>query len=464
MKHIAFILCLMLGSTTLAHSQSQTTTTTNTGREYLYRVYLTDKQGTPYRISEPGAFLSQKSIERRRRQHLFIDQTDLPVNPAYVQQVEKRGVKVVGKSKWHNTLLIATTDSLRAENLLTLGCVLMVKRVHTYNIADRAPVREPLETANWGAPDTNYYGKSFVNISTINGIPLHEAGYKGRGMTIAIFDGGFTNADVIPLLDNVSILGTHDFVYPRSNDIYAEGDHGTMVLSCMGANKPGIIVGTAPEASFYLLHTEDNPTESQAEEDFWTFAAEYADSLGVDIINSSLGYHAFDDPAQNYRYRDLNGRTAMISRSASMLAGKGILLCNSAGNSGMGAWKKIGVPADASDILAVGALTSAKINAGFSSLGPTEDGRVKPDVMSLGAQASVINGQGALGVANGTSFASPILCGMVACLWQAFPHYTARQIIGLIRETADNAQYPNNVFGYGTADFGKAYDAGLKRQ
>ena len=459
MKKVLFLIPLLVFclSSGAAFAQSGKAKPT---REHLYRVYLTDKAGTPYSLDKPEAFLSKKALERRSRQQLTLNDTDLPVSPKYVKAVEKMGMKVVGCSKWQNTLLVATTDSAAAEQLTALSCVKEVKRVHSYNIKEQKLTRTTLKTTDPTTIDTSYYGKAQANITTINGIPLHEAGYRGKGMTIAIFDGGFMNADVIPLLNNVSVLGTRDFVYPRSEDIFAETDHGTMVLACMGANQPGRIVGTAPEASFYLLHTEEGPYESWAEEDFWTMAAEYADSLGVDIINSSLGYNTFDDKAQNYRRQDLNGRTAFISRTASMLADKGMLLCNSAGNSGSGTWKKIGVPADATDILAVGALTPKRNNASFSSVGPSHDGRVKPDVMSLGAPATVIGGNGAVQGANGTSFASPVLCGMVACLWQALPHLTARQIMALVRQTANNADDPDNVFGYGIADFEKALQAG----
>ena len=462
MKKVLFLLpllvyCLSSGVALAQNDQA------NPVREHLYRVYLTDKKGTPYSIAKPQAFLSSKALERRARQGISIDATDLPVNPKYEKAVEKQGMKVVGKSKWHNTLLVATTDSVAAEKLTALACVKEVKRVHSYNIKEEKLTRAKLVDSSNAVADTTYYGKAFANINTINGIPLHNAGFKGAGMTIAIFDGGFMNTDVIPLLQNVKVLGTRDFVYPRSTDIFADADHGTMVLSCMGANQPGLIVGTAPEASYYLIHTEEGPYESWAEEDFWTMGAEYADSIGVDIINSSLGYHSFDDKAQNYRRQDLNGRTAFISQTASRLADKGIVLCNSAGNSGQGTWKKVGVPADSHNILAVGALSPNRNNALFSSVGPSHDGRVKPDVLSLGAPATVIGGTGKIEGANGTSFASPVLCGMVACLWQALPHLTAHQILNLIRQTANQADDPDNIFGYGIADFEKAYNTGKQQ-
>jgi subtilisin family serine protease len=294
----------------------------------------------------------------------------------------------------------------------------------------------------------------------LNGIPLHKAGYKGKGMTIAVFDGGFMNVDSIPAFKNVNIIATRDFVYPPSDCIYEELDHGTEVLSTMAINEPDIFIGTAPEADYILIRTEDGRTESMAEEDFWVAAAEYADSIGADVINSSLGYHGFDKDLGSHQYRDLDGRQAICSRSASMLASKGMILTNSAGNEGNNTWKKINCPSDASDILTVGALTAKRINTLFSSVGPSADGRVKPDVMSLGAHAAVISGAGKHTYANGTSFASPITCGMVACLWQALPQKTALEIMDLIRSSSDRFDYPDNVFGYGIPDFWKALQLG----
>lgn len=220
------------------------------------------------------------------------------------------------------------------------------------------------------------------------------------------------------------------------------------------------MIGTAPEASFWLLRSEFGPTESEAEEDYWAAAAEFADSVGVDIINSSLGYHDFDYKATSHTYRQLNGHTALISHTASMLADKGIVLTNSAGNDGANHWKKITVPADADNILTVGALQRDSMNALFSSVGNTVDGRIKPDVMALGHECALIKGNGQITRGNGTSFASPITCGMVACLWQALPHCTAKQIIKIVHESADRYEYPDNIFGYGIPDFWEAYIKG----
>jgi subtilisin family serine protease len=228
-------------------------------------------------------------------------------------------------------------------------------------------------------------------------------------------------------------------------------------------NRPDTMVGTAPEAQFILIRTEDGRSESLAEEDWWAAAVEFADSIGADVLNSSLGYHHFDRSLGDHPYRELNGRTSICSRSASLLAGKGMILVASAGNEGLGTWKKINVPGDADDILTVGAVNAQRVNTGFSSVGPSADGRVKPDVMAMGYHSAVVSGKGTLTTANGTSFSSPITCGAVACLWQALPQFTAMQIINLVRSAGDRFEYPDNVFGYGIPDYWKALEWGRTR-
>ena len=223
----------------------------------------------------------------------------------------------------------------------------------------------------------------------------------------------------------------------------------------MAVNEKNLFEGSAPEAEYWLLRCEQTQTESRSEEDFWAAAAEFADSVGVDVINSSLGYSEYDDDEQKYPYRQLDGHSMMISRMASMLAQKGIVLVCSAGNSGDDSWKKITIPADAEDVLTVGAVKSDGINTVFSSVGPTADGRVKPDVMALGGYCSVINADGEIAQQNGTSFASPLIAGAVACLWQALPDKTACELIELVRQSGDRYQWPDNIYGYGIPDFAK---------
>ena len=300
------------------------------------------------------------------------------------------------------------------------------------------------------------YGKGYGQINMLNGIALHKKGYKGKGMTIAVIDGGFYNADIIPALQNVDILGVHDFVNPGVDNVFEEESHGMMVLSTIGTNQPGLMIGTAPEASFYLLRSEDGYTEQLVEEDNWCAAIEYADSVGVDVVNTSLGYTKFDNSADDVKYWELDGHTHLASNSASMAASKGMVLCQSAGNeASYSSWKLIGVPADADNILSVGALRPDGLNTYFSSLGNSADGRIKPDVCAQGEDCAVMGTDGEMTQADGTSFSSPIMCGMVTCFWQANPKLTAKQVVEAVRALGHNVDHPDNVFGYGTPDFSK---------
>lgn len=430
---------------------------------YLYRVTLKDKKDTPYKLSHPEKYLSSKSIERRKRQGLEIDSTDLPIAPKYLKNVKKTGAQIISKSKWNNSLLVKVSDSTCVDQLNALSCVVSTQLLwNTPDSIEKMDGRSELSVVQ-STPSITKYGVGEEQISMLNGIQLHDAGFRGRGMIIAVIDGGFNNADSIPLFNNIHILGCKDFAYPQNGNVFAEADHGTLVLSCMATNQPNTFIGTAPEASYWLLRSEYTAYESKIEEDFWSAAAEFADSVGVDVINSSLGYHAFDDKALSYRYEDLDGKTALISRTASLLACKGIILCNSMGNDGVVSWKKMNVPADAEDILSVGAVSMNKENALFSAVGPTADWRVKPDVMAAGMPARVINSKGELSQSSGTSLASPVLCGMVACLWQAFPNKTAYEIMDLVRRSGDTVEHPNNIYGYGIPDFWKAYLIGLQQ-
>lgn len=427
-------------------------------RLYRYRVSLTDKQKTEYSLSDPLKFLSQKSLDRRTRQGLPVDSTDLPVCSAYLSALKEKGVKVVGTGKWTNTVLVETDDTLRIPQLEELPFVKSTVKVWT--MPDSIPARDrdrKDRVQDVVQPRTkDYYGNGQCQVEMLHADQLHQAGFRGKGMTIAVIDGGFLNADVIPLLKKVKVLGTRNFVHPGW-DVYAESDHGTSVLSCMAANTPHQLVGTAPEAQYWLFCSEDMDTECLAEEDYWVQAVEYADSLGVDLINTSLGYNEFDDQSKDYRYRDLDGRTSLMSRQASMAAAKGMVVVCSAGNSGNKTWKKMTPPADADHILAVGAVDKAGLNTVFSSVGYSADGRVKPDVMARGGAAAVIRSTGKIGTANGTSFASPVMCGAVACLWQACPQLTAEEVMELVRRAGDRYDFPDNIFGYGIPDVWKAY-------
>ena len=444
------------------------------GKYYIWRYTLKDKQGTSYSMDHPNRWLTHKSIERRKRQGLQIDSTDLPVSARYLRQIEsilsaktENGKKskaewtIIGTSRWNNTVLIRSNDTTLLSRLKTLDCISKSQCVWISPDSIDRPVKHTYHEYfnSWDSIPDITYGNGKEQLEMLQGQRLHSISKRGKGMTIAVLDGGFQNVNVIPTFLHANIMGTKDFVYPNSPFFFQETDHGTKVLSAMAANEPFVLIGTAPEARYWLLRCEDQQTEQPVEEDYWAMAAEFADSVGVDIINSSLGYNEYDMPGY-YHQRDLDGQTSLISRTASMLARKGIILVNSSGNSGMGPWKKISFPADALDILTVGAVNIDKKNAPFCGVGPTQDGRVKPDVMALGSPTSLISGRGSIVRDMGTSFSTPLVTGLVACLWQALPEKTAQEIIDLVRQTSSQHEKPDNIFGYGIPNFWLAYMIG----
>lgn len=469
MKRLILMAACLIGCVSLNAQQKE-----DFSPFYKYRVYLKDKKHSPYSLSRPEEFLSEKAIARRKKQRIKLDTSDLPVNRNYIDQVAACGVKPLHSSKWNNTVLVQTSDTAVMEQVKSLAFVDSIRKVATYSTPIPLPdpkrknkvkssekeekkinffegVIDDLVANNLNA--SYLYGLAYNQIKMLNGIRLHEQGFRGQGMTIAVIDGGFSNVDAIPYFNHVKILGTKDFALEGGN-VYDEEEHGTMVLSCMACNSRGQIVGTAPEASYWLLRSEDGHTEQLVEEDNWCAAIEYADSVGADVVNTSLGYTEYDNKADNVRYWELDGKTHLASRSASMVASKGMILCQAAGNDAFfSSWKLIGVPADGKDILTVGALNAKGINTNFSSLGPSADGRVKPDVCAQGENCALVNERGKVTFADGTSFASPITCGMVACFWQAHPELDALEVMDRIRKSGHNASHPDNVFGYGIPDY-----------
>ena len=424
-----------------------------------YRISLKDKAATEYSLKKPEKYLSAKAIERRRKQNLPIDSTDLPVCRKYIDEIRKQGVKIVVTGKWDNFVTVSCNDTTLIDRIAALPFVLSTEKVWISPGAGKpsmATERDSVLNQPTIHPDS-IYGRAITPIQMSNGDKLHEAGFKGQGMTIAVIDAGFHNVDKITAMQNIRILGTKDFVNQQA-DIFAESSHGMSVLSCIGMNRPDIMTGTAPEASFWLLRSEDEYSEHLVEQDYWSAAVEFADSVGVDVINTSLGYYSFDDKSKNYKYRDLDGRHALMSRQASHIADKGMILVCSAGNSGAGSWKKITPPGDADNVLTVGAIDKRAVLATFSSVGNTADHRVKPDVVAVGVGSDVIRTDGNQGRANGTSFSSPIMCGMVTCLWQDCPTLTAKEVIELVRRSGDRAGFPDNIYGYGVPDMWKAYN------
>ena len=431
---------------------------------YKYRVSLKDKVGTTYSIDKPEEFLSERAIERRNRQQLPVDETDLPVSGKYVDELKATGARLVTTSKWNNTVVLEVSDTLLMDEISKKSFVTGVKKV--WVSPDSIPPRNmkrKKEVKNKVEKTDCHYGNALRQIEIHGGDSLHSAGFAGKGMHVAVIDAGFYNADEIKFFRKMDLLGTKDFVNPNS-DIYAENAHGLMVLSCMAANLPKVFVGTAPEASYWLLRSEDNDSEQPIEEDYWAAAIEFADSVGVDVVNTSLGYYEFDEGFPAYRYRDLDGHYSLMSHSASLAADKGIVVVCSAGNSGDDPWKKVTPPGDSENVLTVGAINKNLVNARFSSIGNSADGRIKPDVMAVGVNSVVTGTDGSVSKGNGTSFASPIMCGIVTCFWQACPWLTAKEVIEAVRQVGDRVDYPDNIYGYGVPNLWKAYQKELEKR
>ncbi len=424
-----------------------------------YTIYLTDKADNTYSLSRPHEFLSQRALDRRQRQGISLDETDLPVSPKYINALRKDGYKVIFTSAWKNTATVETTDTLFEQKAKKYPFVKSTTRVFKRSQLDHKTI-QLTNTAQTARYSQQNYGRSYRQIQIHNGDELHKLGNLGQGMQIAVIDAGFWKVDTLQAFRELrkrnGILGTYDFV-AGNDSVYEDATHGMYVLSVIAGNLPGKLLGTAPEANYYLLRTENGSSELIAEEHAWIAAAEWADSAGADVINSSLGYSLFDDPAMNHTYADMNGETTPISKAASMIAGKGMILVSSAGNSGAGAWRYITSPADAKDILAVAAVDSLGKVARFSSRGPSYDKRVKPDVAAIGVQTIVAGAtDGDVIGSNGTSTAAPVITGLVACLWQEFPMRTSFEVMDAVRKSAYLYSNPNDSFGYGIPDFSLA--------
>jgi serine protease AprX len=442
-----------------------------------YYVYFTDKFNSPYSIENPEEFLSQRAIERRERFNIPIDEHDLPVNPQYIQTVKNIGVQVSNPSKWLNGIIVETTDPSKIEEIEALPFVkstyknIYFGKDELADFDDRFDLNKPfgmtetiepvpgnLKNAQ-GVNNLNY-GDGYNQIDMIGGISLHNDGYQGQGMIIAVLDAGFSYANTMAAFDslymNGQILGARDFVAGDEN-AYQGSTHGTSVLSTMGGNLPGQLVGTAPKASYWLLRTEDAASEYLIEEYNWVTGAEFADSVGADVLNTSLGYIGFDDPSQSHAYEDMDGNTTPITIGADRAVSRGMIAVNSAGNSGSSStWPWIGAPADGDSVFSIGAVNSSGQLAGFSSRGPTADGRIKPDISAQGQGTVIASTNGGTATSSGTSFSSPIIAGMTACLWQMFPEKTNTEIVNSIKMSGNYAGNPNNDYGHGIPDYSLA--------
>lgn len=437
-----------------------------------YRLTLSDKNNSPYSIDNPSDYLSPRALEKRARFNIAITEQDLPVNPQYVQQVKNVNdhIRVLCSCKWFNTLTIYCPDSTVLPQLSSLPFVTDILPVANYDLDSLMPLVSaapeieytPMVSNNFRDSITPYdYGYAIGQIAVHNGHLLHNEGFRGDSMLIAIFDAGWIGVDTGEffrvLFDEGRLLGTRDLI-PFRDNVYDGHHHGTIVTSTMSGLTEQVMVGTAPRASFFLIRSEEPNSEQLIEEDFWAQAACIADSIGADVINSSLGYTNFDDfPQQWNTYESTDGVSSIASLAATVLGQKGVIVCVSAGNDGANDWHYIGHPADAYDVLSVGAADIFGNIANFSSRGPSFDGRVKPDITSVGVNTFCVYPGDQLGTANGTSLAGPVAAGLCACLWQALPAASASQVMQYIRESGSCYDNPNDSLGYGLPDFYAAY-------
>lgn len=429
---------------------------------HIYWVRLADKQQSPFRLEAPYAFLSQRCIERRLAQGIGFDELDLPVSPSYLAQLNGiEGARVLRASKWFNAALVHITDTtLEASVLATIDAlpfVLERKSAQGTPNVQRPVLKElPEERVFYN------YGEGTHQLTMIRGHKIHEMGYTGAGVHIAQFDAGWSRLDVLPAFERLRnegrIAWMEDVVFQDNPNIYQYNTHGTSVLSIMASYVPDSLVGSAPDATYYLFRTENPLSEYVIEEDNWAIAAERCDSIGIDIINSSLGYTQFDDSTQNHTYADMNGKTCRSTIAADIASRKGILVVNSAGNSGAGNWRFLGAPSDGFEVMCLGAVRADSSKAGFSSFGPSADGRVKPNVVTMGQWTTFGAQDSTFRQGNGTSFSAPIMSGMAACLKQAFPDASVAELRTAIEQSAHMYNTPNDSLGYGIPNMEKAYE------
>ena len=430
------------------------------GKVNRYMVIFKDKNNSTFSTENPEAFLSSRAIERRAKQNISIVQNDIPVSEIYLDNLRDLDqIGVFFPSKWANGVLVEIDES-RIDELKSLFFVRDVIYV--------APGSKIIKSTNNGRvakvkdiTNDPFDGNQTKSQNQFIGVDaMHQMGYHGEGMLIAVFDSGFDFVDqssyFTHLFRDNNIKGTKDFVRGSTN-VFQYDSHGSKVLSCISAFSEGEYTGTAPLSDLILCVTEDIGSESRIEEYNWLFAAEYADSAGVDIINSSVGYSYFDDENMNYTYNDMDGNTTVITKAADLAASKGILVVNSIGNEGNNTWKYLNAPSDGDSVLSIGAVTYDKDRSNFSSFGPTSDRRIKPDITSLGSWVKIVY-KNEITYANGTSFSSPMVAGLAAGLWQAYPHLTNMELMQYLKMTASQSDAPDTALGYGIPDFVRAFN------
>lgn len=438
-----------------------------------YIIKLKDKAGSNYSINNPGAFLSSRAIDRRAKYSIPVTESDLPVNQWYIDSIQEAGaVTILNVSKWFNKVCIQTTDAAALDKINHLTFVENANPIALRPANPLTPVNKKLDTATAVIepmlqrpmqPQADFYdyGLAYPQIRLHNAEFLHNLGFRGKNMQVAITDAGFSGYASLTTFDSVrtnnQILATWDYVLQREN-VNAASVHGMQCFSTMAANLPGKFIGTSPEASFYLYRTEDASTEYPVEEQNWVAAAERADSAGADLISISLGYNTFDISSFNHSYADLNGHTTIIAKGVNVAVEKGIMVVASAGNDGNNQWHYIATPADADSVIAVGAVNANGQIAGFSSYGPSADGQVKPTIAAVGAGAVIASSATGLpAYGNGTSFACPIMAGILTCIKQAYPEINNAVITDALVKSADKYLNPDDRTGYGIPDVKKTF-------
>ncbi|SMC35441.1 S8 family serine peptidase [Moheibacter sediminis] len=424
-------------------------------------IRFNDKPSSATYFANPTSMLSQKALDRREKYNIELNMQDVPVEQTYISQVIALGIEPVVISKWFNGIFaeLTQTQITQIENLPFVQEVETFVKSNGFQKNENYQVQDKFNVEN---EVTDFvYGTTEEQITQLSLDYLHNLGFTGEGITIAVLDAGFPGVDVANgfnyLRDNGKIKGGYNFV-DDNDSFYTRGSHGTIVLSSIGGYIENQYVGTAIDSDFYLFITEKTEEEIPQEEAWWIAGAERADSIGVDVINTSLGYNEFDDSRYNYQYEDMNGQTAFITRGAQIASEKGIMVVNSAGNAGDSEWHYITAPADGIDIFTIGSVRSNGNPSGFSSYGPTADGRIKPDVSARGSDALVITPDGNIDTASGTSLSSPIMAGAMACFIQAFPEVQPSALRQQVRESASHFNNPTNQLGYGIPDFEKAYN------
>ncbi len=439
-----------------------------------FLVQLRDKAATPYTLEHPENYLSARAIDRRHRYGIPVDSLDLPVCPDYLARLAAvPGVTILNASRWLNQVSVQCADSAAVSGIHALPFVRSVAPIAARQAPggrvtpDKFDTEGPSRITGTGTRDLgvpgnyyNYGSQAFGEIHLHHGEFLHNLGLRGQTIQIALLDGGYYHYNNLGGFDSVlaggQVLDTWDFV-AREASVAEDNSHGMSCFSTLAANLPGQLVGTAPAARYYLFRTEDVSSEYPIEEHNWVCGAERADSSGADVLSASLGYNTFDDTSFNHHYRDLDGKTTLAARGAAIAARKGLLVFVAAGNSGGDAWHYILTPADADSILAVGAVDTGGRAGSFSSYGPSADGRIKPDVASVGVNAQILTTANTVAGGTGTSYACPKLAGLGACLWQAFPEKANTEVLQAIRRAGSQAASPDNRIGYGIPDMKKAF-------